>query len=264
MNTPEKGATMADLRNGHEAGTLPPAAEYFFSPTKPVEELYDTRVDPHELENLADDSRYESVLVRMRKAHLQWVKDTKDTGLLAEPILVEREKEYGSRYAILRETKDTTLSNRVADAAAAASSGEEALPDLIEAMKDKDAAVRYWGAVGIGNIGKSASSKASLMKKALKDESSVVRIAAARALGRMGQEKGALPVLAKELKNGEQWERLHAAIVLDEMDDQARPALAAMHAALEPREELYANGKYVVRVINRALNQLEGTNRKVP
>ena len=263
MNTPEKGATMADLRKGHEAGTLPPAAEYFFSPTKPVEELYDTRVDPHELENLAHDPRYESVLVRMRKAHLDWVKETKDTGLLAEPILVEREKQYGSRYAILRETKDSTLSDRVADAAAAASSGVKALPDLREAMKDKDAAVRYWGAVGIGNIGEAASSAAPLMKQALKDDSAVVRIAAARALGRLGMEKGALPILVKELKDGEQWERLHAAIVLDEMDEQARPVVKAMHEALVPREELYANGKYVVRVINRALNQLEDTNRRV-
>ncbi len=39
--------------------------------------------------------------------------------------------------------------------------------------------------------------------------------------------------------------------------------IEAMHAALIPRKELYANGKYVVRVINRALNQLEGTSRQV-
>ena len=60
-----------------------------------------------------------------------------------------------------------------------------------------------------------------------------------------------------------QWERLHAAIVLDEMDEQARPALKEMRKALVPRNKLYANGKYTVRVINRALNQLEGTNRNV-
>ena len=71
-------------------------------------------------------------------------------------------------------------------------------------------------------------------------------------------------MLTKELDEGEQWERLHAAIVLDEIDEMARPVLLEMHAALEPRMDLYANGKYVVRVLNRALNQLEGTNRKVP
>ena len=70
-------------------------------------------------------------------------------------------------------------------------------------------------------------------------------------------------MLVKELNVGEQWERLHAAIVLDEIEEMAWPVVASMHKALEPREDLYANGKYVVRVINRALNQLEGTDRKV-
>jgi uncharacterized sulfatase len=264
MNTPEKGATMQELRQGHEAGTLPAAAEYFFSPNKPVEELYDIRVDPHELENLAYDPRYASTLVRLRNAHLAWVKETRDTGLIAEPILVEREKDLGNRFEIMRQSEDKTLSDRVAEAAVAASSGKEALPDLVRAMKDKDAAVRYWGAVGIGNIGGFAIKQSGLMKRALKDESAVVRIAAGRALGRMGNPEAALPVLVKELQDGEQWERLQAAIVLDEMEAKALPAVAAMHAALKPRTELYANGKYVVRVLNRALNQLEGTNREVP
>ena len=65
------------------------------------------------------------------------------------------------------------------------------------------------------------------------------------------------------MAEGEQWERLHAAIVLDEIDEQARPVVDAMHKALRPRQELYAKGKYTVRVINRALNQLEGTKREV-
>ena len=52
MNTPEKGATMKDLRELHLQGSLPAAAEYYFSSQKPVEELYDTQQDPHELVNL--------------------------------------------------------------------------------------------------------------------------------------------------------------------------------------------------------------------
>ena len=102
------------------------------------------------------------------------------------------------------------------------------------------------------------------MRAALKDESAVVRIAAARALCRLDMPKAALTVLARELDRGEQWERLHAAIVLDQIDEMARPVIAEMHAQLKPREKLYAKGKYTVRVLNRALNQLEGTVRKVP
>lgn len=263
MNTPEKGATMRDLRRLHEAGKLNPAANRFFAPTKPVEELYDCDQDPHELNNLAADSKYAAQLERLRNAHLDWVKRTKDLGLIAEPIIIEREKRVGHRYGILRQGSGDAVSKRVAEVAVQASAGHQALPRLVKALDDEDAAVRYWAATGLGNIGKAAQSARAKVSALLQDDSSVVRTAAARALARMGDAKPALPVLQKELKDGEQWERLHAAIVLDEMDEQARPALKAMHAALVPRQKFYANGKYTVRVINRALNQLEGTNRSV-
>ncbi len=264
MNTPEKGATMEELRQLHEAGNLRPLAERFFAPNKPVEELYDTEVDPHELNNLAADSKHASRLKRMRDAHLEWVKETKDLGLIAEPILVERETTIGHRYGILRQGNGDAVAKRVARVAARASDGPEALPDLVKALSDEDPAVRYWGATGIANIGMPAISARAKVTAALKDSSAVVRIAAAHALCRMNSPESALPVLARELDKGEQWERLHAAIVLDEIDEQARPVIEAMHEALKPRKGLYANGKYTVRVINRALNQLEGTTRSVP
>jgi len=263
MNTPEKGKTMADLRRLHEEGKLPPAAEYYFSSSKPVEELYDTWNDPHEINNIAEDPKHTKTLKKLRQSHLNWVKSTRDTGLIAEPILVEREKKIGHRYGVLRQISDATFNNRLADIAVKASDGLKALPALMTGLKDPDAAIRYWGAVGVGNIGPAARKAESAIRMALYDESSVVRTAAARALCRLGQPKDALPVLVKELNVGEQWERLHAAIVLDEIDEMASPVVASMHKALEPREDLYANGKYVVRVINRALNQLEGTDRKV-
>jgi N-sulfoglucosamine sulfohydrolase len=264
MNTPEKGATMAELRRLHEAGKLPPAADYYFSPTKPVEELYDTEADPHEIHNLAGNPKYADVLKRMRAAHLAWVEETKDLGLIAEPLLVEREKKIGHRYGILRQEGGDALASRVARTAVLASAGESALPRLVAALEDDDAAVRYWAAIGIGNIGPKAESAAATVHKALADDSRVVRIAAARALCRLDQPEDALPLLARELDEGRQWERLHAAIVLDEADEQARPVIDAMRAALTPRKNLYAGGKYTVRVINRALNQLEATNRTVP
>ncbi len=138
------------------------------------------------------------------------------------------------------------------------------MSQLAEALTHSDSAVRYWAATGLANIGEEAKPHATAVAKLLKDDSSVVRTAAARALCGMGLPGDALPVLAHELDQGAQWERLHAAIVLDEIDGQARPVLKDMHAALKPRPKLYARGKYTVRVINRALNELEGTKRTVP
>lgn len=68
-----------------------------------------------------------------------------------------------------------------------------------------------------------------------------------------------LPVLTRELASDEEWVRLNAAIVLDEIDGQARPAIPALQTALKDRQN-----KYVVRVANRALNQLLGTQNTVP
>ena len=258
MNTPEKGATMKELRRVHAEGKLPPTAKLFMAERKPVEELYDLQKDPHEINNLAKDPKYASRLARMRRVHQQWLFETRDLGLLPEPEIVAREKELGSRYVILRQDGADVLMKRLIEVATAASEGKQVLPELLEAMKHADAAVRYWGATGIGNIGKPALSAEDPMTAALDDDSVSVRVAAARALCRMGKPKRALPVLKTELAGEFQWGRLHAAIVLDEIGEMARPAEEALKNALSDQPN-----KYITRVANRALNELNGTSHVV-
>jgi len=47
-------------------GKLNDDQQYFFSNTKPAEELYDLEVDPHELNNLAEDNDFADLLKQMR------------------------------------------------------------------------------------------------------------------------------------------------------------------------------------------------------
>ncbi|WP_182867772.1 sulfatase-like hydrolase/transferase [Rhodopirellula sp. JC639] len=264
INTCEKGATMRELRRLHDAGQLPPAAEYYFSPTKPVEELYDCDADPHEINNLADDPAYADALKRMRDAQTQWIADTGDLGLIPEAILAERAETLGSEYAVLRQVDADRYNQRLGAIAVAASSGPSALNKLVDAAEDDDSAIRYWAATGIGNLGTVAKrAAADSMRARLGDDSSAVRTAAARALCRMELPKAALPVLIHELTTGAQWERLQAAIVLDEIDEQALPVIEQMRQGLQYQKGFNSDGKYRVRVTNRALNELEGTNNVV-
>jgi len=129
---------------------------------------------------------------------------------------------------------------------------------LIGAMKDENAGVRYWAAIGLGNLGHEARPAAELLGRALNDRSSVVRIAAARALCMTDMETNALPVLISELKSQNEWVRLNSAIILDEIGEKARPAIGALKEALKDKEN-----KYVVRVANHALNVLLGTSNRV-
>jgi arylsulfatase A-like enzyme len=259
MNTPEKGATMKEIRRIEASGDLSPVMALFSSAGKPVEELYDVQNDPHEVNNLASERAMGEKIAELRAALAAWQNEIGDIGLIPEAEIDAIEEDAGSRYAILRQGDDSKeVLRALVEIATKASDGPGALDDLISGLSNDNASVRYWAATGIGNIGAEASEAKAIVAKSLSDNSPSVRIAAARAMARLGDAEPAIEVLIAELNSDQQWGRLAAAIVLDEMDEQARPALAALTSALQNQPN-----KYIVRVANRAVNELEGTSNQV-
>ena len=80
--------TMKELRRLHAEGSLTGAPALFFRESKPIEELFDTEADPHEVVNLADRPEHAATLQRMRAALERWQEDIGDSGLIPEPLLV--------------------------------------------------------------------------------------------------------------------------------------------------------------------------------
>ncbi len=257
MNTPEKGATMKELRRVQAEGHLPAAAALFMAESKPPEELYDLQSDPHEIDNLATDINYQQVLDKMRKVHLQWVLDTRDIGLIPESEIQRREKQTAARYNILLNSPPD-LVKRIRNVANLAVGGSEHFTDLVRALEDEDAVVRYWAAIGIGNMPEVAAPAQAKLRHALEDEAPCVRIAAARAMLKLELPEPALGVLKEELKSNHEWGRLRAAIVLGEAGELARPLIPEMQECLANQPN-----KYITRVANRTLNVLLGTDNKV-
>ena len=81
--------TMQEMRRLNAEGKLTGPQAQYFEPVKPVEELYDTVADPHEVHNLAGNPQYKRLLERMRKVHKKWCRETLDLGLIPEPMLDE-------------------------------------------------------------------------------------------------------------------------------------------------------------------------------
>ncbi|MBN1818271.1 MAG: sulfatase-like hydrolase/transferase [Sedimentisphaerales bacterium] len=77
--------TMQEMRRLHAEGKLTGAQKQYFEHPRPVEELYDTVADPHEIHNLANDPNYGDVLKRLRDEMHRWIREIGDVGLIPEP-----------------------------------------------------------------------------------------------------------------------------------------------------------------------------------
>ncbi|MDP6447623.1 MAG: sulfatase [Pirellulaceae bacterium] len=81
---------MQEMHRLIAAKKLGPDQWQFTATTKPLEELYDTKTDPHEIRNLASDPRHFRKLAELRSAHLEWTERVNDLGHLAEEELLKR------------------------------------------------------------------------------------------------------------------------------------------------------------------------------
>ncbi|MHC4889133.1 MAG: sulfatase-like hydrolase/transferase [Planctomycetota bacterium] len=119
--------TMQEMRRLNAAGRLKGPQMQYFHKTKPLEELYDTQSDPHEVKNLADDLQYKHVLERMRSVHRKWTRETSDIGLIPEPEFDEMKQPDGKWQKtadpefIVSSGKQDTVSIKIACATPGAS-----------------------------------------------------------------------------------------------------------------------------------------------
>jgi HEAT repeat protein len=99
--------------------------------------------------------------------------------------------------------------------------GEDAIPDLIEAMSDGDASVREGAAKALGIIG--ATTAVPFLIDALRDENWLVRGKAAEALGKIGDSR-AVPALIEAVHNDDDEIfslRDYGVVALGELKDSA-------------------------------------------
>lgn len=73
-----------DFRRLHEEGKLTEYQETHWFGLRPLEELYDLKVDPHQIYNLANNSKYLKVLKKHRQVLEAWIKNTDDKGQYPE------------------------------------------------------------------------------------------------------------------------------------------------------------------------------------
>ncbi len=247
----ERHGIKREIRRLIAEGDTSQATEFWRLKAKPLEQLFDCEADPHNMVNLAADPKHKETLERFRAEHQQWMMENKDTSLIPEPELHRLGLKYGSRNAVwdALEKENPGLYNETLELIQRI--GQPAVNDvdyLISKAKSMHAHVRYWSTVGLGLLKERNKDVNEQFKSALKDECPEVRIAAAQALG-------ALDVLKDALESDEELVRIVAAQAIDELDEKAEALVPALEAARADK-----NNKYVSRIANQALNELQGTN----
>ncbi len=256
-NQPEGYSDQAEVRREitrlAAEGKLNDVQMAYAGPTRPLEELYDTEADPQNIRNLADSPAHQEVRARLRGALRAWVLRTRDLGFMPEWEMAKR-SQGTTPYAMARETDKYPLERILAAAELVGQPGATA--QQIALLKDSDAAVRYWAAVGLRASRAAAENVGEALCGALDDPSAPVRIEAAGALAALGVEGRPHEVLAAELKSKQSDAVIRAARTLQLLGAKARPALPAMREALKAHQGGGA-GLFVRFALEPAVKKLE-------
>jgi len=254
MKTPEGGSLMTELRKAQKKGTLKPEGKKLVALTKPTESLFDLSKDPMEFNDLANDPSMKGVLTRLRAVHDQWMREVMDVGLIPEAIMRNwEERNDQSIYKWVRTQEDF-----YDELLLISSTVDENI--LFKGLNHYNEAVRYWAAQGLYNLDKKIKEATiKLLNQKLNDSIINVGISAARALLKHDSySKKLMKVLSSGLKAENEWTRLQTALVLDDF----QYALKVLEKQSQNLIDSDTN-KYVVRVLNHGLNELNGTSRKV-
>ena len=85
----EKMDTMKELITMSKNNQLDSIQSQWFRNKKPAEELFDTYLDPYEINNIANDPKVNHKFKELRKECLRWMEEVDDKGFIPEEKLIE-------------------------------------------------------------------------------------------------------------------------------------------------------------------------------
>lgn len=143
---PDQHATIKELRRVFAEEKTPADGRTLWGERKPIEELYDTETDPHELNNLVNDPAMADVLERLRRVHHRWTLETRDLDFLPEAEYHIR-SEGSSPYEMALDPDRYDIET-VFEAAKRVGK-PDAIPQALAGLDHDDNGVRYWSLMAI-------------------------------------------------------------------------------------------------------------------
>ena len=235
-----------------EEGKLTPQTARFWG-IKPTEELYDTRSDPNNMNNLAAAPAHAAKLAEMRDALRRHMIAYLDNGLLPEGCAIEG-------YEASRDPSAWDVARTLDMAWLASDNDPQNITALTAALRDPSMPIRWWAAAGLRILGKQAAPAKPALVSALGDPADVVRVEAANALVRQGGHEAAFPVLLNEIVSTNAPCALQAANVIYRMGKAAAPVADDLRRikGLLPQESTFNHAGCASILVRQALEVIDG------
>ena len=183
---------------------------------KPMEELYDVKNDPWEVNNLASDPLFKSTILRLRMATDSILLQSFDSGFMPEAEWAPRfSKSTGYEYV---RSEQYPIQQLIKVSGIALEGNEENIPALKEYLKNPDSAIRFWAATGLLLLKDKTTNVVPLLREALGDKSGNVRILVAECLYDSEYKSQSIQVLRKELGNQNDLIKVYALNAIDCLD----------------------------------------------
>lgn len=276
LTYPENFPVMQEMRRVQAAGELNEVQKLWFRQEKPLEELYDTDADPHELNNLAESDDHADVIGRMRTALNVWEDAVSDLGAIPEFALqewlateVETDDPPRNQYVgvvgedrLFGEHMNHWLSGlfRGDRRARIAGAKKVSLRGILSKsiLNDSDPLVAYWAAVSLAhpiNFQLMESDELPRLIRLSNDDWKSLRgmvessefsrkLGAATVFVVRGRGEEALPALRELMAHENEFARLHAVQLLERMDAADSEVLRLLEAALD---DSYTNVKQIAK-----------------
>ncbi len=188
-------------RAAFQAGTLSPITSRIWTAPTSTEALYDLEADPWEINNLASDPQYSERLISFRERLRETMKQTKDTGIIPEPMFakVSATNDLDSATVADFAQSDSFPHGKIVDLAFLSSEkNPENIATFREGARSEQILERYWSAAGLLTLGEQAAAAKEELTTLLQDSQAVTRITSAEALFRLGETETAKAALASE------------------------------------------------------------------
>ena len=218
-----------ELRRLDNLGLLQSNEDWLMEDSVPVDELYDTETDPHELNNLAQEAEHLEIMELLKRNLFSWMVETKDLGLVPEYEMIEKSK-GGAPYDTFSGNFDP---KPILDLVDKIGRGKQHIDSFNFALQSSNAVYRYWGATGLAALGQNAVESKELLQSTLNDPVPYVRFAASEAICNIGYPRKGVEILSKGLDSESVVNQLHASQILMAVGKNAAFALPKMKIAID-------------------------------